>query len=63
LQRPVTLSLADVFFLEEARRAPEVASIAMERNTAEVIRARGKKVLRGMGAGPSLAGNDTQLCI
>jgi hypothetical protein len=47
LQRPLTFSPTDVFFLEEARRAPEVAAIAMEQNTAAFIRARGKEVLRG----------------
>jgi hypothetical protein len=35
----------DVFFLEEARRAPEAAAVAMERNTAKVVHARGKEML------------------
>jgi hypothetical protein len=41
----------------------EAVAMALERNTAEVVRARGKEELRGRGAGPSLAGVDTQLCI
>jgi hypothetical protein len=41
------LFTAEVFFLEEAWQAFEAAAVSMERNTAEVVRARGKEVLRG----------------